>query len=346
MPGLGFRDEVIIPTEHMRWLASLPETVCSPYEAFVEIDQVTSDLPHDKFAMDPWPGNLVRKDINAILETIVEGLNDELQYAFDTRFGTDTENWKDIPVLDTMKLVVGQASSRFTVGFPLCMLCFAVTTKFSLLTCCSGRNDTYVRISSAFVDQFVLNAGVCGMAPIVLRPVIRPIMSITQRLRVSKMKALLKPIYEDRLKFLSSPAKTNPKEPQDHLQLMLRYAQANIPDELNLNDIIGRVAISNLGSYHQTTISVTNILFNLIASDAEYNTIAALREEFAPILKANGGKWTKACVAKMVKADSVCRETLRFQPFGGRALLRKIVAKEGVVTPVCLFALSIRLGCS
>ena len=122
MPGLGFRTEVVIPTNSMRWLAGLPETVCSAYEAFVEIDQVTSDLPHDRFARDPWAGNLVRKDINAILETIVAGLNDELQFAFDTRFGTDTEEWRDIPVLDTMKMVVAQASSRFTVGLPLCTL--------------------------------------------------------------------------------------------------------------------------------------------------------------------------------------------------------------------------------
>jgi len=160
-------------------------------------------------------------------------------------------------------------------------------------------------------------------------------MSISQRIRVAKLRAHLAPLYQERLKFLSSPTRA-PEEPQDHLQMMLRYAQIKVPEEFNLDDITGRVAIANLGSYHQTSLSITNILFNLVASEAEYNTIAVLREEFAPILAANGGQWTKSCVAKMVRADSVCRETLRFQPFGGRALIRKITAKEGVVTPVRL----------
>lgn len=71
--------------------------------------------------MDPWSGNLVKTDMNAILETIVIGLNEELQYAFDIRFGKDTETWNEIKVVDTMKALVAQAASRFTVGLPLCM---------------------------------------------------------------------------------------------------------------------------------------------------------------------------------------------------------------------------------
>ena len=70
--------------------------------------------------MDPWQGNLVKTGMGAILETIVAGLNDELQYAFDARFGTDTEHWREIAVLETMKPLVAQAASRFTVGLPLC----------------------------------------------------------------------------------------------------------------------------------------------------------------------------------------------------------------------------------
>lgn len=121
IPGLGFRDEVMLPNSSLRWLTSLSPKVASVYEAFAEMDQIRANFPHEKFVLDPWQGNLVRTDMNSILETIVVGLNEELKYAFDVRFGTETETWKEIKVLDTMKVLVAQASGRFTVGLPLCM---------------------------------------------------------------------------------------------------------------------------------------------------------------------------------------------------------------------------------
>lgn len=47
-------------------------------------------------------------------------MNDELGVAIDTRLGIDTDGWTEIPLLSTMKLLIAQASSRFTVGAPLC----------------------------------------------------------------------------------------------------------------------------------------------------------------------------------------------------------------------------------
>jgi hypothetical protein len=48
-------------------------------------------------------------------------LDDELGVAFEKYFGTDEQNWKTIDLLETARMVVAQAVSRFTVGLPLCM---------------------------------------------------------------------------------------------------------------------------------------------------------------------------------------------------------------------------------
>lgn len=137
------------------------------------------------------------------------------------------------------------------------------------------------------------------------------------------------------MQLLQSPKS---EDPQDHLQMMLRYAQTDRPNELNLDSMTLRLAMSNFGSVHQTSVAVTNIIFNVLESDKKYNTIAVLRKEAAEVLGGCGGSWTKATAAKMVRADSVCRETLRINAFGNRSLIRKVMVddlttEDGILLP-------------
>ena len=77
-------------------------------------------MGHEKFIHDPWQAMLVKRDMNAVLENLMIGLADELKFVFDARFGTHTMEWKELNVLSTVKLIVAQGSSRFTVGLQLC----------------------------------------------------------------------------------------------------------------------------------------------------------------------------------------------------------------------------------
>lgn len=104
----------------MRWVLTQPESILGVKEAFVEIDQVYYSLGHTKYVGDAWQANLVRDEMNAVLENTVAAMNNELQAAFDTRFGTDEKNWRRVDLLETVRLIVAQAASRFTVGLPLC----------------------------------------------------------------------------------------------------------------------------------------------------------------------------------------------------------------------------------
>lgn len=112
---------------------------------------------------------------------------------------------------------------------------------------------------------------------------------------------------------------------------MLRYAQRERHNELYDLDVISRrVTAANLGSIHQTSMQVTNMLLNILGSDTEYNTIAILREEVTRIM-GEDKKWTKAKIHKMYKADSVARETMRCNSVGTRSILRKVMV-HGLVT--------------
>jgi hypothetical protein len=104
----------------LRWLTAQSDTVLSIYDAFVEIDQAGYNLSHEKFISDPWQSLLVKRDMNRVLENLATALEDELKFTLDTRFDTDTEQWTELTLLQTVKLIVAQGSSRFTVGLPLC----------------------------------------------------------------------------------------------------------------------------------------------------------------------------------------------------------------------------------
>ena len=45
----------------------------------------------------------VRAEITSVLENICAGLGNELGNAFNTHFGTDTDNWKEVDLLKTSR---------------------------------------------------------------------------------------------------------------------------------------------------------------------------------------------------------------------------------------------------
>lgn len=182
------------------------------------------------------------------------------------------------------------------------------------------------------IDGCIINAAVTGGTPPILRPFVGRLAGMKTRLAQRKVKEHLKPTYRTRLEALKNTQHDLPPiEPRDHLQLMLRYAQRERPDELYDLDVISRrLTAANFGSMHQTSMQVTNMLLNVLGSDAEYNTIEVLREEATRIM-GKEKEWTKAKISKMVKADSVARETMRCHSFGTRSILRKVMV-DGLVT--------------
>ncbi|KAL5044867.1 hypothetical protein BDW71DRAFT_185473 [Aspergillus fruticulosus] len=310
LPGFGVRVELVLPASSLRWATTQPDSVLSAGEAFAEIDRADYSLGDSRYVADAWQGLLVKNEMNAMLENIVAALNDELGVAFDTYFGTDEENWRDIDLFEAARMVVAQAASRFTVGLPLC------------------RNEQYLKDSLDTIDGCVVNAGVVGGCPPILRPLIGPIVGLKPRLANKRVRKHIEPLYRARMEALKQPIED---QPQDHFQMMMRFAQRERQDELySLDAMATRVTAANFGSMHQTSIQVTNMLLNILASDEEYNTIAVLRDEVEQVLGSDTA-WTKAKVSKMIKADSVARETLRCHSFGGRAVFRKVLV-DGVTT--------------
>ncbi|KAI1342223.1 cytochrome P450 [Xylariaceae sp. FL0016] len=325
VPGFGARNEIIMPQSAMRWVFSQPEEKLSHVEAFLDLNQSHYSLGTTKFVADGWQGELVRTQLNAVLENVCSAMNDELGAAFDQCFGTDTDGWKEVDLLANIRMVVGQAASRFTVGLPLC------------------RDKQYLKDSFQMVDRLVLNAGLTGACPLVLRPIVGRLVCSGMTTIVERIKKALAPTYRDRLEIIQAAEDQAVPEPSDHLQMMLRFAKSQRPQELHdLDAITRRIIVANFASMHQTAMQVTNLLINILDSDKEFNTIAILRDEATRIVgsRTDGTQpaWTKTKVSQLIRADSAARETLRLHSFGNRSVFRKVmvddlVTEDGIKLP-------------
>ncbi|TPX07256.1 uncharacterized protein E0L32_010850 [Thyridium curvatum] len=319
IPGILSRSEIILPVQSMKWALSQPEDVLEVNSAFAELDQTGYSLGSHDIVADPWQMTLVRQDINIHLDWIVKEIDDEIAVAFDKRLGLDTTAWREMELHSVMRMVAAQVASRFIVGRPLC------------------RNDDYLETCMEVGDGCVSTAGMAAGAPASIRPIVGFIAGRKTRKLVDKVGRYLRPLYEDRLALVKKYAKDDPghEEPMDMFQWHLRLAQQERPEELDDFGMINqRVCHSNFGAMEQLSTQATNIFLNILGSDAEHNTVAVLRDEMRRVVPPGLGaaRWTRANVAKMTRADSLIRETLRAHSVGGRVMFRTVAAEGGLTT--------------
>ncbi|KAK8059265.1 hypothetical protein PG996_009195 [Apiospora saccharicola] len=307
VPGLGLRNETILPQSAMKWFLAQPESSLNASQAIVEINQLGYSLGDDKYATDRWNGLVVRTKMSTVLERICGDMNEELRYAIDMRLGTDENEWKEIDLLHTVRLVVAQAASRFTVGLPL-FLVSLVPHLFHGVP------------SSAF---FTLRA---------LKP------------QIERIKTHIQAVHLKRLETLEQdPDDPGHTEPGDFFQMMMRFAQSERSHEVDdFDSITRRLIVANFGTMYNTSFQATQLILNILGSDAEFNTISVLRDEFSSVLGSKDGDddptWSKTKVASLTRADSVARESMRLDAFGNRFQYRKVmvdhlVTEDGIALP-------------
>lgn len=250
IPGVGLRSELVLPNSSMRWVLSQPDDVLSGAEATADFMYIHHALGTGAPILDPWQGMLVKRDMNQVLESIAIALDEELAVAFDAHFGTDVDQWREVELVPTVRRIIGQAASRFTVGLPLC------------------RDEGYLDTCLRCVDAFIMHPALSSFVPAVLQPALGWLSGLQVRRSVRVMKKFLSPLIHKRLGVLEGHEKgeegdAGHEEPLDHLQMMLRFAQRERPHELHdLDMMTKRVAIANLGSFHQTAQQTTNILLS------------------------------------------------------------------------------------
>ncbi|ETI26644.1 hypothetical protein G647_10405 [Cladophialophora carrionii CBS 160.54] len=314
-------DEIILPASLITWIINQPDTVLSVDEPHKDFLQTDYTFVHPVVVDKPLHHETIRSELTRQLGALTTDIMDELATAFDDIWGTDTTEWKEICPFETMKLIIARTSNRVFVGLPLC------------------RNKALLEHGIGFASAVPISSVLLRPFPEFLRPLASLVITRPNRRHTKAFARLVRPEIERRQRLLDGQngeleKKIGDPEPNDFLQWSIRRARDSPdPYERDPDIIAERLLAVNFAAIHTSTFSITNAIFDLVASDPSKRYLEALREEACSVVAADNGVWTKSGLAKMYKADSTLRESSRIGSFLGAGLARKVMVPEGITAP-------------
>lgn len=275
------------------------------------------NFTHPQILKDPYHEHVVHKYLPRRLGQMIPSMSEELSAGFDETWGMDTTSWKELCVHDNLMVMISRAVNRMIVGLPLC------------------RNEDYLSNASKFAMDVIFAATVfLRFVPQFLKPIVGPVATLPNQIHYRGSAKHTLPLIKERLaNFQKKQDDPNFdwEEPNDYLQWHISLASAeNRQDELTPDMISRRLMPISFAAIHTTTLTLTNCLFDLIASDPSQQYLEGIREEATRVLAEEGGQWTKPALAKCHRSDSAVRESMRVSNFMTRGLLRKVMVEGGI----------------
>ncbi|KAJ4390619.1 hypothetical protein N0V93_004215 [Gnomoniopsis smithogilvyi] len=249
---------------------------------------------------------------------LLSALNDETVFCFEDIWGTDTENFRDVGVWDTLGRVVGGVTNRAFVGLPY------------------SRDPALLSAGLNYARSLPLSARFLSFVWEPLRPFVSPLFTLPNRLFERRFTKILMPEIHRRLQHRLEHTKHSGEkyvaEKNDFLQWSIEQAIASgDPRMWNPRTLAGRILLLNLVSIHTSSLTVTNLVLDLMSSKVE--VLDEIRDEITSVLAETQGVWTKTAMYKMIKLDSAFRESSRLNTLTAVALRRVVVAEDGLTTP-------------
>ncbi|EXJ73202.1 uncharacterized protein A1O5_02962 [Cladophialophora psammophila CBS 110553] len=314
-------DEIVLPVSSINWIINQPESVLSADEPHKDVLQTDYTFVHPVVVDKPLHHETIRSELTRQLGALTMDIMDELGSAFDDIWGTNTTEWREICPFETLKLIIARTSNRVFVGLPLC------------------RNKALLEHGIGFATAVPIASSLLKLFPDFLRPLAAVLIARPNRYHTKCFSRLVRPEIERRQKLLEGQngdleKKLGDPEPNDFLQWSIRRAQESpYPAERDPDIIAERLLAVNFAAIHTSTFSITNVIFDLVASNPSKKYLEQIREEASSIIAADNGVWTKSGLAKMYKTDSTLRESSRLGSFLGAGLMRQVVAPDGVTAP-------------
>ena len=144
----------MVPPEYTKWVTEQPGHILTAHKPLRDIVAIpyllpTMDMKHDMYIMD-----VVRKEVTRSLGTLQPHIINDMRESVDRLLGTDTENWKTVPLYGTFQEILFKSSNRMFVGDPLC------------------ENKIFQRSVALFADFLGAGAVFVGeYLPLVLKPI-------------------------------------------------------------------------------------------------------------------------------------------------------------------------------
>ncbi|KAI0148651.1 cytochrome P450 [Xylariaceae sp. FL1272] len=322
--------QVILPPSQIPWLIEQPDDVLSQEQVNRQFLQAEYAFMHANLVKDPVHPEIIHHELTKKINNFADPIADEISASLEDNWGTDTVEWREVKVYDTMLDVVARLSVRVLMGLPLC------------------RNKVFLSICSNFIRQVALAAAAISLFPNFLKPLVGPILTLYDRILYMRCRGFLMPLIRERLDRLRDPDVAKAPEdtiaPNDYVQWSIDHALAKPvinPAELDPRVIASRFSVLAFAAIQSSVITLTNTLFDIAASPNCASWLASMREEVIRETEGSGNTingacqlgWTRNILSRMTHVDSALRESLRLNGFIERGIMKMVVAPEGVTLP-------------
>ncbi|KAB5522914.1 cytochrome P450 [Coniochaeta sp. 2T2.1] len=310
---------VLLPASDTEFVAAAPDAQLSAHKYMLENFQLETTVVDPDIVRRPIHHQLVNTTLTSQTGNLVPDILDEAAWGFDQCWGIDTEEWKEVPLFETMRRVVCGITNRAFVGLPVC------------------RDEELVASSLKYALSVPLSSILLKLLPRITKPFLVPLITLPGRIWTNQYTNILRPTIERRLKDFDA-RRADPQAnkslgpvPNDYLQWSIAQAKdLRQPDLYTPRKLAHRILFLNLPSIHTTSVNITSTILDLICRNKpEY--IEEIRAEILSVLAEHGGEWNKRSLAKMHKLDSTLREGGRFTPTV--SLSRKVNRPSGVDLP-------------
>ncbi|KAK8103052.1 cytochrome P450 monooxygenase [Apiospora sp. TS-2023a] len=253
--------------------------------------------------------NVLNGKLNPELPKYIEIAGSELDYAWNIDIPRP-ETWEEVDIQQSMRMLVARMSARIFMGHPAC------------------REEEWLNVSINFTYDMFLAAFTLRMFPPWMHPLVAHFVPARWRIRRQMRTARNTPTHV-------AAGETGQAGDANDDTLLAWMIDNGTESEKAIPEMAARQCVLTLASIHTTSMSVSNLLFDL-CTYPEWITV--LREEIDEVVRTHGriqeGQLNhKQWLAKLEKMDSFIIEDQRINPLFCRIALQPLTLKDGTQIP-------------
>lgn len=337
IPILGPGKLVLLPSSQRKWLIDQPESILSMHQQTDQHFQFNYGTVYPTRDHQQVHIRLVTTKLTSQIGNLIPRLAEELHLALAEHWGGDRpttdpsveEEWKEVCVYDTLRVVIGQVINRVFIGESLC------------------RNREMLDAAVAYAQWIPMSAQLLILFPKPLRSLVAPLITLPSRWYERKWFKFTVPEVRERLRSRvqqenDSKENAGPKAgaagQNDFLEWLISHGESSGDPYLQDPEVMAaRILLLNAFALHTTAFAITHMVLDLVGLGSKHGShvIANLRQEIREVLAAHGdhGEWNKRALAQLEKLDSTFRESQRINTVLSVGPLRIVGAEDGVETP-------------
>lgn len=318
VPIGGSETVVLLPASETQHIVDQPDSVLNMPQPMIDGLQFKYTVKDQLVLEEPLHLKTVSSNLTHQISNLIPDIMEEAAWGFEKQWGHNTSEFKEVPVFDTMRKIIGSVSNRVFVGLP------------------TGRDPKLVEAGMSYAAALPQEAGKLRMYPAFIKPFVAHRYTKKTRAHTKNFYDMLIPEIKRRLEEHrrgegdSASEKQRPRR-NDYLEWAIPQALAHPnPKNAEPETIAGRVLMLNFGAIHTTSFTITHAIFDLFSSGQD--TVDELRQEISDVLADNGGEWNKKSLQQMEKLDSLVREALRLNMASTFGVPRLVIGTDGLVT--------------